>query len=242
MNDSRWRLCKGKSIVPSPAVYVGESNQNVKPVSYDDEDWIEEEERLLNWSETPDFNKHPLNKIAATFIYTDADQNVVGVLKTEIAVEPKQRSSLLHRSTFMAKINAAINPDSVIPGSVIPDWSKKTYTFNDVAIYCVPLDHEEINTYIPTTKITALQFSNDVAKIPTALTVFEDLYEISVIMREAKSILKQTNSSNRQGKTKKVHISNELPKEYVFSKISPASRRTKKVVRRSIRGEHPAVC
>lgn len=230
-------------------------------------DWINEEERLLNWVETPDFHKQPLDSIAMTFIYTDTEQSVVGMLSTEISLEPIDRSSFLHRDTFLAKINTAKKPNNVI-SDVFDDWLKKTYVFDDVAIYSVPFDHEETT---PPAKMSSLHFSKDVAKIPSCLSVFADLYEITVIMREAdlrpssvnpiKSILKpfsdkesfnsyspsnnhsilrsgivqncpidnQTLTSNKRGKTKKVRISNDLPKEYIFSKISPVSRRTKKV-------------
>lgn len=198
-----------------------------------DSDWIEEEDRLLNWAENPIFERQPLNHIAATFIYIDTIRSIVGVLKTSIDLEKREKSSILYRSDFFDKVTQAKHPVSIsIPSVFGQEWSEKTYSFEHAAIYSIPIEHDQINQFATTLGFTPLEFSNDIVKIPSALIVLHDSYEIVVTMREVKpvSILKTNTNSSSKGKTKKVQISDDSPKEFVFSKTKPVSgkRRTRK--------------
>ena len=193
-------------------------------------DWIEEEDLLLDWAENTNFEKYPLNKIAMTFVYVDLEHSVVGVAKSFIELEKRERSSILHRSDFFDKVRLANNPSSISDPGIRSEWSEKTYTFEDAAIYHIPNDHETIDAINTKQVWTAIHFHKDVEKIPNSLLVFQDLSEIFVIMREVKrrGVLKD---GSKMGKTKKVRISDDSPKEYVFSKLNPVSgkRRTQKL-------------
>lgn len=197
--------------------------------------WIEEEENLLNWAENPNFEKQPLKQIAIKLIYVSSEALGAGILKTSIKLEPQQHFSILHKSEFFNKINEAKTPKMLFDNDVCENnkWLEKSYTFDNAAIYSIPIDHEQINQFDPKLPFTPLNFSNDIAKINCSISVFHDLYEIIVIMREVntalglKSIIKD---GTKMGKTKKVRISDDSPKEYLFSKTRPVSgkRRTKK--------------
>lgn len=193
-------------------------------------DWIEEEDLLLDWAENTNFEKYPLNKISMTFVYVDLEHSVVGVAKSFIELEKRERSSILHRSDFFDKVRFANNPSSLLDAGIRSEWSEKTYTFEDAAIYHVPNDHETIDNINTKQLWTDIHFHKDVEKIPNSLLVFQDLSEIFVIMREVKrrGVLKD---GSKMGKTKKVRISDDSPKEYVFSKLNPVSgkRRTQKL-------------
>lgn len=197
--------------------------------------WIEEEEYLLNWAENPNFEKQPLNQIAIKLIYVSSEALGAGILKTSIKLEPQQHSSILHKSVFFDKINDAKKPKNLFNNDICDknEWLEKSYMFDTAAIYSIPIDHEQINQFDSKLPFTPLNFSNDIAKINCSISVFHDLYEIVVIMREVKntiglkSIIKD---GTKMGKTKKVRISEDSPKEYVFSKTRTVSgkRRTKK--------------
>ena len=197
--------------------------------------WIEEEENLLNWAENPNFEKKPLHQIAIKFIYVSSETSYEGILKTSIILDPQEHFSALHKSVFFDKINEAKTPKTLFDNDIceVHKWLEKSYTFDTAAIYSIPIDHEQINQFDPKLPFMPLNFSKDIAKIHCSLSVFHDLYEIVVIMREVrntvnlKSIIKD---GTKMGKTKKVRISDDSPKEYVFSKTRPVSgkRRTKK--------------
>lgn len=192
--------------------------------------WIEEEDLLLDWSENTNFDKYPLNQILLTFIYVDQEHSVVGVAKTFIGIETRERSSILHRSDFFDKVREANNPNFIVPNDAdLNGWSKKIYSFEDAAIYHIHNDHETIDNINSKHALNVLHFHKDVEKIPNSLLVFQDLSEIFVIMREVKKI-GGLRSGSKIGKTKKVRISDDSPKEYVFSKLNPVSgkRRTQK--------------
>ena len=193
-------------------------------------DWIEEEDLLLDWAENTNFEKYPLTKIAMTFVYVDLEHSVVGVAKSFIELEKRERSSILHRSDFFDKVRFANNPNSILDAGIRSEWSEKTYAFEDAAIYHIPNDHETIDNINAKHLWTAIHFHKDVEKIPNSLLVFQDLSEIFVIMREVKrmGVLKD---GSKMGKTKKVRISDDYPKEYVYSKLNPVSgkRRTQKL-------------
>jgi hypothetical protein len=192
--------------------------------------WIEEEEMLLQYSDNPVFETQPLDNIRATFLYVDFDSNVVGILKTAIDLEKRYNLSILHRSDFFDKINVAKTP-KVIVGDMVPEWCKKSYLFDSAASYSLPVNHDNIDVFNPKRELHSFEFAKDTAKISSTLMVFHDLYEIVIIMREEnvikKSILKKYSNT---GKTKRVSISEECPKQYVFSKTHPVTgkRRTKK--------------
>lgn len=213
--------------------------------------WIEEEELLLNWAENPNFYKQPLDIIAITFIYVKPEQpgdfyTATGTIKTAIDLGKHNSSfSVIKKSDFFEKVEKAKTPKQLVDNSIsnanANEWLSSTYIFDSAAIYSIPIDHEHINQFNPTIPFIPLQFSNNIAKIYSSLNIFHDLYEIIVIMKEMppislpppptlnelKSILKD---GSKIGKTKKVRISDELPKEYVFSKIKPISgkKRTRK--------------
>jgi hypothetical protein len=197
--------------------------------------WIDEEEMLLKYSDEPIFEKQSLNNIIATFIYVDSVGEVVGVFKTTIDLETRQNLSIIHRSDFADKINTAKTPKMCVADSGIisepSDWMEKSYIFDGAASYSIPVDHDNVDNFVPKRELTPFEFSKDTAKISSSLITFHDLYEIIIIMREEtavkKSILKKYTNT---GKTKRVSISEDPPKQYVFSKKHPVSgkRRTKK--------------
>jgi hypothetical protein len=201
----------------------------------DNSDWIEEEERLLNWSENPIFEKQPLAQIAIRFIYVNEENSIVGSINTSIELEIHDTSSILGRSGFFDKVTRAKTPKTIFQGSALSShsWLDKTYKFEDVAIYSIPKTHEYIDELETTTTFIPLRFSNDIAKIPTSLLVFHDLYEIVVILKEhdkmpiLKSVLKKKQGI---GKTKKVRISDDSPTEFVYSnaKLNSNKRKTHK--------------
>ena len=196
--------------------------------------WIEEEENLLNWAENPKFEKQPLTQIAIKFIYVSSETLDVGILHTSIKLDPQETKSILHKSIFFNKINEAKTPKMLFDKDICDKnkWLEKSYIFDSAAIYSIPIDHE-LNHFTQNIPLTPLTFSKDIEKINYSLSVFHDLYEIIVIMRYVKntiglkSIIKD---GIKIGKTKKVRISDDSPKEYVFSKMNPVSgkRRTKK--------------
>jgi len=215
----------------------------------DDSNWIEEEERLLQFAETPVFEKQPLDNIAFVFLYTDLENNVVGASRTTVVLDKREMLSILHRHEFMDKINTAKLPSKIFhPINYHNHWIEKQYVFGDAGIYCIPVDSNNISNYQPLTIFVPLQFSKDMAKISSALIPFHELYEILIIMREEKpsasnsyaltnslrncpikSILK---NGTTMGKTKKVRISDELPNEVVFSRLRPVAgkrHRTRKI-------------
>ena len=206
--------------------------------SDDDSNWIEEEDRLLNWAESSNFEKTPLNHTSIHFIYLNLERDIVGILKTEIELENNETSAVLYRSDFFDKIATAKTPQNIFTEPVDPlqkSWLEKTYHYEDSAIYSIPICNDNDEYQDKKTPYCPLNFSKDVMKITASLSVFHDIYDIVVIMREAnpisalKSIIKPVTS--KPGKTKKVRISDDIPNEYVFSKHNPVSgkRRTKRV-------------
>lgn len=208
-----------------------------------DSNWIEEEEHILNWAENPNFEKHPLDHIAIKFIYISPEKSnnkiehiTVGILQTVLKLENKDYYSLLNNSEFLKIINKATTPNTLFDNETYDknEWLEKTYIFDDAAMCSIPVEYEQmekVNLKIP---FIPLNLSKDNIKINCSLNIFHDLYEVIVIMREIrpqielKSILKD---GSKMGKTKKVRISDDSPKEFVFSKTKPVSgkRRTKKI-------------
>jgi hypothetical protein len=185
--------------------------------------WIEEEEFILNWAENPVFEKQSLKSIAISFIYVNIEDEIIGILKSSMPLEKQHNNSILLQSTFLDKVNIAKNPISINEISK-RNWLENPYIFKDAILY------------YPSSPFHPLHFTNDIAKIPNSISVLHDLYEIIVIMREIKptvalkSIIKPA-SNNGGGKTKKVRISEDSPKEftYVNNKSSLKSkRRTRK--------------
>lgn len=197
-------------------------------------EWIEEEERLIHWAETPNFEKTPLDHIGLTFVYTakkcnnddddnDNDKTVVGIIKTIVELENKNTFSVLHRTAFFDKINVAKTP-FCFQNDVNAEWSKNAYEFEESMIYHIAVESDSSNMFDPKVLFVPLYFSNDVAKITNSRVDLKDLYEIIIIMREVsspaisnglKSILK---SCSKPGKTKKVRID-----ERVYSVSSTAN-------------------
>ena len=194
----------------------------------DNSNWIEEEEHLINWSDNLDFTKQPLNTIAITFIYVDNERYITGMLRTNILLEPvKSISAVLNKTVFFNTVNTAKSPITLFTDKKNIPWLTKTYEFEDVAIYTV-IEQES-------TSFTPIVFSpvTNNTKIPNSISVFHDLYEIVVIMREVcvvnvKSILRV---GSKIGKTKKVYISDDTPTKYVYVKTHPVSgkRKTRRI-------------
>ena len=188
-----------------------------------DSEWIEEEERLINWSENPIFEKQSLNYISITFIYVDVDKNIVGVAKTNIDIEKHDAYSLLYKSDFVEKIEVAKNPIKM-RSDTKDTWLEKTYCFEDAVIYNGVDGSEHRFTMNP------ILFSIDnTAKISNSLTIVHDLYELIVIMREVKDITRLKSilkDHSTKGKTKKVRISDDSPKEYLH--VRQGRRKTHK--------------
>jgi hypothetical protein len=187
-------------------------------------DWIEEEDQLLNWAENPVFEKQPLHSITLTFIYVNPDRTVVGIAKNTIELEKReQQSSILRRSVFFDKVSSAKNPALLFP-DLTDEWLSKTYIYECASLFNLSLDYES-NSDFSNNKMNDIVFNTEYTKIPNALILFHDQYELFVIMREKielKSILNKKPKSGR--KTKKVRISEESPKEFLFS-----NRSTRKV-------------
>lgn len=203
----------------------------------DNSNWIEEEERLIHWSENLDFVKRPLNNIAMTFIYIDNEKCISGMLRTSIYTNMVKNitSSLLNKTEFFDKVNVAKTPTRLFADTKSRPWLEKSYEFDDAAIYTILHENDRIDHIKKTTSFTPIVFSSDNAKIPNSISVFHDLYEIIVIMREVcsveiKSILRIVGS--KTSKTKKVHISDDLPKKYVYVKNHPVSgkRKTRRII------------
>ena len=197
--------------------------------------WIEEEEFILNWAENPVFEKQPLKSIAISFIYININNEIVGILKSSIELEKQHSSSILHQSDFLDKINIAKNPISINEGNK-HNWLEKSYMFKDTIIY-YPSNEQTMHN---PSSFQSLYFSNDIAKIPNSISILHDLYEIVVIMREIKppivlkSIIKPASNNSPGGKTKKVRISEDSPKEIVYiNNKSPlkSKRKTRKCVK-----------
>jgi len=214
-----------------------------KSTSRFDPKWIEEEETLLNWAENPNFEKQPLSQIEVKFVYVNSQESfdakveniVAGILHTSIQLKPHDRFSILHKSVLFDKINEAKTPNTLFDNDMCNKnkWLEKLYMFDSAAIYSIPNYNEQNDQFDLKVAFNPLNFSKDIAKIHCSLSVFHDLYEIVVIMREIKntiglkSIIKD---GTKIAKTKKVRISDDLPKEYIFSKTKPVAgkRRTKK--------------
>ena len=201
-------------------------------------DWIEEEDRLLNWAENPVFEKQPLHSITLTFIYLNADRIVVGIAKNTIELEKReQQSSILRRSVFFDKVSSAKNPTSLFPNfddvvETPDDWLSKNYIYECASLFNLSLDYET-NRDFSNNKMDDIVFNAEYAKIPNALILFHDQYELFVIMREKVELKSILNKKPKQGarKTKKVRISEDLPREILFSKSTPieSKRSTRKI-------------
>ena len=204
-------------------------------------DWIEEEDRLLNWAENPVFEKQPLHSITLTFIYLNADRTVVGIAKNTIELEKREQlSSILRRSVFFDKVSSAKNPILLFPdptkcdeiGETPDDWLSKNYIYECASLFNLSLDYES-NSDFSNNKMNDIVFNAEFAKIPNALILFHDQYELFVIMREKIELKSILNKKPKQGvrKTKKVRISDDLPREFLFSKSTPieSKRSTRKI-------------
>ena len=212
----------------------------------DNSNWIQEEENLLEWSENLTFIKQPLKYIAITFIYT-VDDCLSGMLRTSIPIDSFNSStSVLNKTVFCDAVNAAKNPKSLITNMDMDNgnhnqWLENTYDYRDAAIYNIiskadNIDHIDTDTpFVPIASPYTCK-SDIIVKIPNSIVVFHDLYEIVVIMQPSsaasqsytgvglKSILRD---GSKIGKTKKVHISDDSPKKYVFMKNQPVSNKRK---------------
>jgi hypothetical protein len=196
--------------------------------------WIEEEEELLNWAENPIFEKQPLDHIILTFLYVNLESTIVGVAKTFMETETREMSSGLKKSDFFDKVNSAKHPKLLFGDKVSEEWLDKKYTFKDASMFHLSLDHENISDF-RNNKMIDMGFQKDFIKIPNALTILHNISEIFVTMREEvdppnvnpglKSILKNKSTI---GKTKKVRISEESPKQFVFSTSTPV-RKTRRI-------------
>ena len=218
MNNKEWEIIDNKE-----AFNVYESK------------WIEEEEKILDFAENPNLKKTPLNNIALTFIYTNLDSAIVGISKTNITLEQKDLDSTLNHKLFLDKINTAKNlntilleRDMIVPEvfigpnpNFVENWLQKIYEFEDAVLYSVSTDNINTGKIRFNKLFSPINLSNhekQTTKIIGSLTIFHDLYEILIIMREMqpqiKSILKH---NHKMGKTKKVRISDNFPKEYMYS-------------------------
>ena len=205
--------------------------------------WLEEEEFLVEFSDNPVFEKTPLERISLTFIYVDLEKNIVGGLNTNVNLKKSDFMSSLKKTDFFEKIDLAKRPENIVhfkkdellnESSSNSKWLKKSYIFEDASLYSVPIDHENIYTKKPANIVSKLKFTDDVEKIVGSLTIFHDLYDIFIIMREdTKSILK---TGEKNGRTKKVRISNNYPKTHFYSQTTPMqnSKRFTKKNRNSI--------
>jgi len=197
--------------------------------------WIDEEEELLNWAENPIFEKQPLNYITLTFLYVNLEPTIVGVAKTSIEIDTREMSSELKKSVFFDKVNSAKHPKLLFGDNISEEWLEKKYIFKDASMFHLSLDHEHISDF-RNNKMVDVVFQKDFIKIPNALSIFHNISEIFVIMREdvdppnvkpgLKSILKKSIT----GKTKKVRISEDSPKEFVFSSSKPV-RKTRRLTK-----------
>ena len=222
MNDNEWQIIDNST----ETSYIYESK------------WIEEEERILDFAENPILKKMPLNHIALTFIYTNVDKEIVGISKTNITLEQKDLDSILNHALFLDKINTAKNLNTISqyvikthqqspnvfikPNSNLSEpWLQKTYDFEDAILYSVSTDNINTNKVHFNKSVLPINCSNhekQTTKIVGSLKIFHDLYEIIIIMREIQHEIKSIMKNNtKMSKTKKVRISDDSPKKYIYS-------------------------
>jgi hypothetical protein len=190
--------------------------------------WIEEEELLLDFAENSKLTKTPLENIALTFVYTDLDRFIVGVSKTTIQLEKKEKSSILHHSIFIDKMNTAKNLTSIFPEELDKhNWLQKSYEFEDAALYSIDDTHPNKTTF--NKRILPISISKTTTQILASLTIFHDLYEIIILMREYGSSLDLLPDENLrlQVDTNSPQLSTS-PKS-ILKDISKKNTKTKKV-------------
>jgi hypothetical protein len=184
-------------------------------------DWIQEEELLLNLSESNSFDLAPLDKIVITFLYVDRTQDVVDVIDAEIDISSESADKSIVKKNVIKwdELKRIIDEHKVIHGL--------RYLFNDAAYYHASISYDQLDSFHPSTTLTAIERDKDL-KLSSTLPVFHDLSQIFVIMREAtcisigKSLKSILRSGAKIGKTKKVRISE------ASAEIISSSRKTRK--------------
>ena len=184
-------------------------------------DWIQEEELLINMSESNSFDLAPLDKIVITFLYVDRTQDVVDVIESDIDIssESADKSTVKKIVIKWDELKRIIDEHSFRHGL--------RYLFNDAVYYHISISYDQLDSFHPSTTLTTIERDKDL-KLSSTLPVFHDLSQIFVIMREAtcssigKSLKSILRSGSKIGKTKKVRIS-EASAEIIVS-----SRKTRK--------------
>lgn len=189
------------------------------------DNWLREEEKLLELISNNAFHLTPLNQIAVSFVYIDSKREVVHIEKTQIRFQVDDGASRLIESN--KSILAWPNFQAHI--HLYSKWNDKSYVFEEASLHHIPISYEIIDIFKPSKTLQPLPANQD-CKIEPALAVFHDLSEIFVIMREAplsvtKSILK---TGGTVGKTKKVRIA-ENEKEVIHIPLRTKKRITRKI-------------
>jgi hypothetical protein len=189
----------------------------------DNSNWIEEEERLINWTDDLNLTKQPLDAITITFIYVDSERFITGMLRSDFPLATLKTTAsftaVFNKSALFDTINTAKSPSALFVDKESLPWLFKSYEYEDMGIYTV--NERDAVLFGP------IVFSGDIAKIPNSIALLHDLYEIVVIMREVPVIVKPALRSVGS-KTKKVRISDNLPTKYIYRSVS-GKQKTRRV-------------
>lgn len=194
--------------------------------SDDSFDWIREEEMLLKLSESNSFHLVPLQNIRIAILYVDRTQDVVDVVETSIDTSSN------------APLNATDDGNNIKTTVIKWDELKRIiddhltrnglrFIFNDAAYYHVSVGYDQLDLFVPTKKLIAVERDKDF-KLPPSLPVFHDISQLFIVMREAtyvstgKSLKSILRTGSKIGKTKKVRISE------AGAEIISSSRKTRK--------------
>jgi len=220
-DNSGKKMVRGSSSLPMEFAGAHRSESRNPNRDRDDSfDWIQEEELLLKLSESDSFDLEPLNKIVITFLYVDRTQDIVDVIDADIDILSESADKSIKKTVISwAELKRIIDEHKVIHGL--------RYLFNDAAYYHASISYDQLDSFHPSTTLTAIERDKDL-KLSSTLPVFHDLSQIFVIMREAtcisigKSLKSILRSGAKIGKTKKVRISE------ASAEIISSSRKTRK--------------
>jgi hypothetical protein len=174
------------------------------------ENWIQEEEKILEISTQPSFHPTSLQNIAVRVIYLNSQQEIQGSLKTELALADSSRISW---SDLVAGAEST--------------WNSEKYEIGEVMLYHIVKDYDHLSAANPVKLVPIVSWRE--TEILATLNLFHDLSEIFVFMRPILKPILKKDSVNGYAKTKKVRIMEPgvNPKP---TKSSSSSRKTRKII------------
>lgn len=170
-----------------------------------DTSWVQEYDKLLNIQQH--YKKEPMKTLYSVYIYVDSDKQIQKINTEKLNLHIDTSGSFLLKEDLLKIIQDK------------KQLGNKKYKLDDIMLYHIPLEHENISTFNEKEEFNESFFKPvsffDSLKIPDSIFIFHELNTIYFLFSNnlnnhnytIKSILKCPNREpNKNMKTKKVQI------------------------------------